>query len=72
MPNIDLALFRGSGSISAQDEANCEVSNIREAIATVLADCGWNSESAGNVLLQLSNDYERLAAGAFLTRGSEE
>ena len=72
MPDIDAALFRGSGSIPPQDAANCEVNNIGEAITTVLANYGWNGEPAGCILLQLSADHERVAAGTFLTRGSEE
>ena len=72
MPYIDAELFRGSGSISAQDAANCEVANIGDAITTVLADNGWNGEPAGCILLQLTADHERVAAGSFLTRGSEE
>ena len=72
MPDIDGDLFRGSGSISTQDAANCEVNNIGDAVTAVLADYGWNGEPAGCILLQLSADNERVAAGSFLARGSEE
>ena len=72
MPDIDGDLFRGSGSISAQDAANCEVNNIGDAVTAVLADYGWNGEPAGCILLQLSADNEHVAAGSFLAQGSEE
>ena len=73
MPPLDRALFPGANSdISETDIQNCEAQNSGEAINDILKDYGWDGKPTGGILLHLSPDNARIAAGTFFTRGEEE
>jgi len=72
MPNMDSSMFGQPSDITNSDITNYEVGNIGEAVTNVLAGLGWNGEPVGAVILQLSPDHERVAAGSFCTRGRDE
>ena len=72
MPSMDSAMFGQPSDIADSDITNFEVDNIGEAVTDALAGQGWNGEPVGTVLLQLSPDNERVAAGNFCARGQDE
>ena len=72
MPGMDSAMFGQPSDIADSDITNFEVDNIGEAVTDALAGQGWNGEPVGTVLLQLSPDNERVAAGNFCARGRDE
>ena len=73
MPPLDSALFPGANSeINETDIQNCEARNSGEAINDILTDYGWDGKPTGGILLHLSPDNARIAAGTFFTRGEEE
>ena len=73
MPALDGTLFTGAGAeISETDIQNCEASNSGDAVSDILTDYGWDGSPTGGILLHLSPDNIRIAAGSFFTRGAEE
>ena len=74
MPLLDSALFPGANSdISETDIQNCEARNSGEAINDILTDYGWEGKPTGGILLHLSPDNARIAAGTFFyQRGGGE
>ena len=73
MAPLDSAMFAGSNhDICETDIQNCETGNSGEAIGDILKDFGWEGRAAGGILLHLSPDNERVAAGSFFMRGTEE
>ena len=72
MAPLDSAMVAGSNhDICETDIQNCETGNSGEAIGDILKDFGWEGRAAGGILLHLSPDNERVAAGSFM-RGTEE
>ena len=73
MPELDSALFSGKlKPVTEEDLAKCEVNNIGEDITNVLTSFGWEGEPTACVLLQLTADNERVAAGTLVTRGQAD
>ena len=73
MPELDKALFSGgTRQVTPDDLARCEINNVGEDITNVLTSYGWEGEPAACLLLQLTPDNERVAAGSLITRGATE
>ena len=72
MPDLDKGLFSGTTRVTEDDLAKCEVNNIGEDITNVLTSYDWEGGPAACILLQLSADNERVAAGFLITRGRDE
>ena len=73
MPELDSALFSGKlRPVTEDDLAKCEINNIGEDITNVLTSFGWEGEPTACVLLQLTADNERVAAGSLVTRGQAD
>ena len=73
MPELDSALFSGKlRPVTEEDLAKCEINNIGEDITNVLTSFGWEGEPTACVLLQLTADNERVAAGTLVTRGQAD
>ena len=73
MSELDSTLFSGKlRLVTEEDLAKCEVNNIGEDITNVLTSFGWEGEPTACVLLQLTADNERVAAGSLVTRGQAD
>ena len=72
MPELDKELFTGRNEVKEEDLAKCEVNNVGEDITNVLTSFDWEGGPAACILLQLTPDNERIAAGMFITRGRDE
>ena len=73
MAPLDSDLFLGGESdICDTDIQNCEAKDVGTAIGDILTDYGWNQKAVAGILLHLSPDNERVAAGSFFLRGTEE
>ena len=72
MPDLDKDLFRGSSQVAEEDLARGEVNNIGEDVTNVLTSFDWEGGPVACILLQLSPDNERIAAGSLITRGRED
>ena len=64
--------FRGARVECGKDDGWTQTGNSGEAIGDILKDFGWGGRAAGGILLHLSPDNERVAAGSFFMRGTEE
>ena len=72
MPNMDSSMFGLPVNINEQDVANCEIENVGDSVTTILANHGWKGEPVGVIILHLSPDNEKVAAGQFSTRGRDD
>ena len=72
MPDLDKELFRGGSEVKEEDLAKCEVNNLGEDVTNVLTSFDWEGGPAACILLQLTPDNERIAAGTLITRGRDE
>jgi len=72
MPNMDSSMFGEPVNITAGDVANCELDNVGDSVTTVLANHGWKGDPVGVIILHLSPDNEKVAAGQFSVRGRDE
>ena len=72
MAPLDSNLFNSGGDICETDINNCELGNTGLAVNEVLVDYGWGGKPAGCIVLHLSPDNERIAAGSLVLRGTED
>ena len=72
MPDLDGNLFLGESDIGETDMFNCEANNNGSAVTNIFTDYGWGGRAACGILLHLSPSNDRVVAGCFMTKGTEE